>query len=167
MSGPELVLALCVGAMLAGAAGTAFVRDVVRLVLCLGLFLLGVALVFLAAGSPLLAVSQVFVYVGGVLVLVLFALMVARREDSERPKLTSRHDIGAAATAVGVFVLLTLAPSASQPLGSWDVVAPASVADSLLGSGLPAFELAGAVLLAALLGVLVIVKAGSDQEEER
>lgn len=167
MTGSEALLLVCVAAMVAGAVGTAFVRDVVRMVLSLGLFLVGVALVFLALASPLLAVSQVFVYVGGVLVLVLFALMVARREGGERPRLATRHDVGAAATAVGVFVLLTIAPPASVPVGSWESVEPDAVAESLLGSGLAAFELAGAVLLAALLGVLVIVKAARGEARER
>ena len=163
MSVNEMALAAACAAMVAGAAGSAFTRDVTRLVISLGVFLLGVAAAFLVMGSPLAAVSQVFVYVGGVLVLVLFALMVVRRSDGEKPTVSTRHDIGAAVIALGVFVLLVavMAPVATDPLPV--VVDPGAVGAALLGQGLVAFELAGVLLLAALLAVLVIVKAGDDR----
>ncbi len=116
MSGSEMALAGCVLLMLAGAAGTAFAKDLTRLVLSLGVFLVAVALIFVVLGSPLLAVSQVFVYVGGVLVLLLFALMIVRRTGEGRPRVESRHDIAAAATAVGVFLVLLLALSGCSAL---------------------------------------------------
>ena len=163
MSGYQLALAAAAAIMVAGAAGTAFSRDVTRLVLSLGAFLLGVAFAFLVLGDPLLAIAQVFVYVGGVLVLVLFALMVVRRGDGERPRVESRKDVGAAVIAAGVFVLLagTVAPALSDPAST--TVHPDEVGEILLGSGLVAFELAGVLLLAALLAVLVVVKGGGER----
>ncbi|MBF4510008.1 MAG: NADH-quinone oxidoreductase subunit J [Aeromicrobium sp.] len=163
MSANDLALGAAMAAMVAGAAGTVFVADVPRLVISLGVFLLGVAAAFLVMGSPLLAVSQVFVYVGGVLVLVLFALMLSRRGGGERPRVESRHDIGAAVIALGVFLLLTVVlwPSAIDPEPV--VVAPEAIGAALLGESLVAFELVGVLLLAALLAVLVIVKGGADR----
>ena len=163
MSANDLALGAAMAAMVAGAAGTVFVADVPRLVISLGVFLLGVAAAFLVMGSPLLAVSQVFVYVGGVLVLVLFALMLSRRGGGERPRVESRHDVGAAVIALGVFLLLTVVlwPSAIDPEPA--VVAPEAIGAALLGESLVAFELVGVLLLAALLAVLVIVKGGADR----
>lgn len=163
MSGSDMALAGCVVLMLAGAAGTAFTKDLTRLVLSLGLFLVAVALTFVVLGSPLLAVSQVFVYVGGVLVLLLFALMIVRRTGEGRPRVESRHDIAAAATAVGVFLVLLLAQGPIGDGGSAaGQVSPTAVGDALLGPDLVAFELVGLLLLAALLAVLVIVKGAKD-----
>lgn len=155
---PEAALAICVGIMLVSAVGTALTRDVVRLVLWLGLFLVSVALAFLALGHPLLSAAQVFVYVGGVLVLVLVALMTVRRGAGDRPVLSTKHDVAAAAIAVSVFVILALVGPSPEPTHAEALSAPARTAQSLLGSGLVAFELAGVVLLAALLAVLVVVK---------
>ncbi|MDO8879911.1 MAG: NADH-quinone oxidoreductase subunit J [Coriobacteriia bacterium] len=162
MSANDLALAAAVTVMVAGAAGTVLTSDVPRLVISLGTFLLGVAAAFLVMGSPLLAVSQVFVYVGGVLVLVLFALMMVRRSGNEKPKVATRHDIGGAVIALGVFVLIAsvMAPVAADPTPV--VTAPNDIGAALLGPSLVAFELVGVLLLAALLAVLVIVKGGED-----
>ncbi|MBN2248341.1 MAG: NADH-quinone oxidoreductase subunit J [Coriobacteriia bacterium] len=163
MSLTDIGLGVAIFAMVGGALGATLTRDVMRLVISLGVFLLGVAGAFLVLGSPLLAVSQVFLYVGGVLVLVLFALMVVRRASGGRPEMEGRHDIGAAVISLGVFALLVvvLSPVVKDPAPV--SVAPDAVAEVLLGSGVVSFELAGALLLAALLAVLVIVKGGAER----
>ncbi len=164
MSAHDLAVASAAALVLAGAAGTALARSATRLVLSLGAFLLGVALCFLALGSPLLAAAQVFVYIGGVLVLVLFALMVVGRGDGESPRVESRHDPGAALVALGLFVVLAIVtPKRPSGIAPPEMVSPLAVADVLLGSGIVAFELAGVLLLAALLAVLVIVKSGGER----
>lgn len=164
MNAHEVVLTAVMAGMVAGAIGTTFARDVTRLVLSLGLFLVAVAVAFLALGSPLLAAAQVFVYVGGVLVLVLFALMVVRRSGGAPPRVESRHEASSALVAGGVFVALALAigPVAADAAPT-QTISPGQIADILLGSGLVAFELAGVLLLAVLLAVLVIVKSGGER----
>ncbi len=163
MSGSDIVLAATVVAMVACAAGVVFAREAVRLFLSLGGFLLAVAAAFLVLGNPLVAVAQVFLYVGGVLVLLLFALMVIRRGKDERLSVRSRKDPSAAFISFGVFLLLAF--GAAPVLGGSQVriVDPAEVGEYLLGPGQVAFELAGVLLLAALLAILVIVKAGEDR----
>lgn len=144
-----------------GALTVALTRDVMRLVLGLGAFLLGVAGLYLYFGLAYLAVAQVFVYVGGVLVLMLFAVMVVHRREQERPTVTVKHDIGSAAVAVGVSVMI-----AFSLRGTTDSLVPApghtstGLAAELLGPRVLAFELAGAVLLVALIAVMVIRGSG-------
>lgn len=164
MSASDITLAVAVAAMIAGAAGTALTRDVTRLVVWLGTFLLSVAAVFLVVASSLLAIAQVFVYVGGVLVLVLFALMVVRRDTDERVGLDSVHDIGAAAVAIAVFAgLVALLLPLAGTTGSRARALPDDIGAFLLGDGAVAFEIAGVLLLVALLAVLVVVKGGEDR----
>jgi NADH-quinone oxidoreductase subunit J len=163
VSGHEIALAASLGVMVAGAAVVALASDVIRMVIGLGAFLVGVALAFLSLGGPLLAAAEVFAYVGGVLVLVLFALMLTHRSADERPRVTSRRDVGAVITAVLVFGVMAwvIGPiSNTAPVAPVD---PALVAEELLGAGLPAFELAGLLLLLALLAVIAIVKGGEDR----
>ena len=160
MSGTDIAVAFAVAVMVCGALEVALSRDVIRMTVAFGAFLVGVALAFLALGSPLLAVAQVFLYVGGILVLVLFALMVVGRASDERPVVEARHDLASAGVALAVFGTLTylIAPAAREVSG-----VPAHAEDTavwLLGPGVVAFELAGVVLLAALLAVLVAVQGG-------
>lgn len=145
----------------AGAAVVVFTRDVMRLVLGLGAFLLAVAGFYVYFGLGFLGAAQLFVYVGGVLVLVLFALMVITRDEAGRLDLGRRFDISALTIAVGLFVLLVaslrdLVP-ASVPAASTSV---AALGATLLGPQLAAFELLGVLLLAALVAVVAIAGGG-------
>lgn len=149
---------------LTGAVTVVFTRDVARMVLGLGAFLLAVAGWFLYFSQTFLAIAEVFVYVGGVLVLVLFAIMLVQRSEDGSPGLESRHGIDSATAAVGVFVLaFTLLKSIAPSLtGTPQGVSSTALAKMLLGEYLPQFEMAGVLLLAALVAAIVI--AGGDDE---
>lgn len=61
--------------------GVVLVRDVWHSALLLGAALLSVAVHFVMLSAEFLAAMQVLVYVGGVLVLITFAVMLVRRDD--------------------------------------------------------------------------------------
>lgn len=160
MSLDTVAFALAAALMVGGALGVALTKDVMRLVIGLGAFLLGVAGMFLYYGHAFLATAQVFVYVGGVLVLMIFAIMVVHRANG-RPVLEARHDIGAAAIAAGVSGMLFM--TLRESVGGWlpqSGTPGAPIAVELLGRSIVVFELAGGLLLIALVAVLVIVGAG-------
>jgi NADH-quinone oxidoreductase subunit J len=146
-----------------GAIVVVVTRDVMRLALGLGAFLLAVAGFFALFGFGFLALAEVFVYVGGVLVLVLFAIMLVHRTPDGSPRLESRHDPLAAVASIGVGLLLALLlrPSAVG-LVSAKGAGVDTLGKVLLGSMLPQFELAGLLLLAALVAVVAI--AGGERE---
>lgn len=167
MSADAVALGAVSALMLGGAVGVVLVRDVMRLVVALGVFLLGVAGLYLYEGLALLATAQVFLYVGGVLVLLVFAIMVVHRTSGGRAEISTRHDVGSLAIAVGVSLMIGLGLSdAGLPLvpeaGSAAAAAGPDAAGVLLGGRIVVFELAGALLLVALVAVLVIV-GGRDE----
>ena len=61
--------------------GVVLVRDVWHSALMLGVALLSVAIHYVLLRAAFLAAMQVLVYVGGVLILITFAVMLVRRED--------------------------------------------------------------------------------------
>jgi NADH-quinone oxidoreductase subunit J len=65
---------------LGASLGVVLVRDVWHSALLLGAALLSVAIHYVLLRAEFLAVMQVLVYVGGVLVLITFAVMLLRRE---------------------------------------------------------------------------------------
>lgn len=157
----QAVLAL---AALVGAFVVVFGKDVTRVAAALGLFLLSVAGWFAYLSASFLAVAQVFVYVGGVLILFLFAIMLIHRENTEKPGLTSRHDLGSMSVAIAVFGL-TFIPL----IGIGSAVGPVrdtgtlpDLAAMLTGPMLPQFEAVGVLLLAALVAVVVVM--GGERE---
>lgn len=70
---------------LISAIGLLITRNVLYSAYLLLLTLLGVAALFVFAGADFLAVSQLVVYVGGVLVLVLFGVMLTNKPASATP----------------------------------------------------------------------------------
>jgi len=78
---------------LIGALAVVIARDVMRMALGLGAFFLGVAGFFAYYGFGFLALAELFVYVGGVLVLVLFAIMLVHRSPEGGPVLESRWSV--------------------------------------------------------------------------
>jgi NADH:ubiquinone oxidoreductase subunit 6 (subunit J) len=149
---------------LAGAVGVVMVRETMRLVVALGSFLLGVAGFYLYYSMPMLAASQIFLYVGGVLVLFLFAIMALRRSDSG-PELPRRADLIALSTCVALFAIMV---TALREVGGSVSLTPLAAAstegagDVLLGSMLPQFEIVGVVLLVALVAALAITSGGEE-----
>jgi NADH:ubiquinone oxidoreductase subunit 6 (subunit J) len=146
---------------LAGAATVVFSADALRLVVGLGAFLLAVAGFYLFYGMGFLAAAQVFVYVGGVLVLVLFALMLLSRDVAGRLLAPVRFDLSAAAVATALFILLSATLRDAVPLTADK--APIDLAGTLLGPMLPAFEILGVLLLTGLVAALAIVGGGGER----
>ncbi len=150
-----------------GASTVILTRDVTRLGLGLGGFLLAVAGYFALFGFGFLALAQIFVYVDGVLVLLLFAIMLVHRSEPGKPSLSVNHDPLAAIACVGVAALavmalrpvtdaMAVAGGVSGGTGSLE-----ALGSLLLGDMLPQFELAGGLLLIALLAV-VAISGGDD-----
>lgn len=144
---------------LAGALAVVLVRDVLRMALGLGAFLLAVAGFFAYYGFGFLALAELFVYVGGVLVLVLFAIMLVHRGPGGSPIVESRHDI---LLLVGCAGLSALAVRLLQPMArgfnvSAAATTPKELSALLLGPMLPHFEALGVLLLSALVAVVVVM----------
>ncbi|HEY5548704.1 MAG TPA: NADH-quinone oxidoreductase subunit J [Coriobacteriia bacterium] len=148
---------------LAGAVAVITVREMTRLILALGVFLLGIAGLYAYFGFGLLAVAEIFVYVGGVLVLFLLAITVMGR-DAEGRAIARRFDPAAATVSAGLAFVLVMAlrpsPPASLPVSGVSVERTAA---ALLGPWLPHFEIVGVLLLVALAAALAIVGGGEDR----
>lgn len=72
-----LVLNLFILLTISGAIYAAFVRHTLYCIIALGVTLFGVAGVFLSLGSPFVAAMQVLIYIGGISVAMVFALMLS------------------------------------------------------------------------------------------
>jgi len=69
---------------LSSSLGVVLARDVWHSALLLGLALSSVAIHYVMLTAEFVAVIQVLVYIGGVLILVTFGVMLTRRDDAER-----------------------------------------------------------------------------------
>ena len=150
-----LVAAITVGS----AAIVAFSRNIIYSAFSLLGTFAGVAGIYVFLGADFVAGVQVLIYVGGILVLILFAVMLTHRITDIQ--ITNRA-VGRlpALVLTGIFILLLVQTiqetswvKAAQP-----AYAPTTggIGDLFLGTYLLPFELASLVLLAALIGAVVL-----------
>jgi len=142
-----------------GAVAVIAAREMMRMLLGLGVFLLGIAGLYAYLGLDLLAVAELFIYVGGVLVLFLFAITSIGR-DAEGRAVARRFDLGAAVVSIGVAFALAFALRIAPPAASTGSASVEQTASTLLGPLLPHFEVVGVVLLVALAAALAIIEGG-------
>ncbi|KRE58683.1 NADH-quinone oxidoreductase subunit J [Phycicoccus sp. Soil748] len=135
------------------------------LVVCLG----SVAGCYLVLGAELVALVQVLVYVGAVVVLVLFALMLTRAPIGPRAEIsTSRlHRALAAVLGAGVTVLLAsvLLPLA-HPVDRHETDTTV-LSRELFGTWVWPFEVLSLLLLAALVAALAVSRVGARSGDVR
>jgi NADH-quinone oxidoreductase subunit J len=157
----SLDLAFTASGVLAAAAAVLAVatRHVVHAALWLVVALLGVAGCLLVLGAELVALVLVLVYVGAVVVLVLFALMLTRapigpdRTYAVGPaRRAAAAACGAATTALLLAVLL---PAAGEAVPR-RAVSSTQVAGQLFGTWVWPFEALSVLLLAALVAALAV-----------
>jgi NADH:ubiquinone oxidoreductase subunit 6 (subunit J) len=161
----------CCLAAIAGALGAAVVRNLFHAALLLGLSLAGVAGLYLFLEASYLACVQVIVYIGGILVLTLFATLFSSdiMGKLQRTPVWLRVGglVGAALAAVVAGRLAQLAVNHAAGLGrtrSQPGTVPDAIdgtdaiGDLLVGGWLVPFLLASVLLTAALVGAVAIVK---------
>jgi NADH-quinone oxidoreductase subunit J len=132
-------------------------RNAVHALLYLILSLLSVALVFYSLGAALIALLEVIIYAGAIMVLFLFAIMLlnlgATSQQEEAHLMEPRTWRGPALLAAILGVLLGYAALNPGPMaGTPAAVEPRAVGAALFGPYLLAVELASILLMAALVG---------------
>jgi NADH-quinone oxidoreductase subunit J len=145
----------------AAAVAVILLRNVFHTALALVLCLLTVAGIYITLSADFLAVVQILVYVGGISILIILAIMLTR--EVQRGSLSNRFRIPAfiiAAVFLGVilFALLNTPWQVSTALPVEPTTA--ALAGKLLGEGgfVLAVEISAALLLAAVLGAIVLVR---------
>lgn len=141
------------------AAGVAFSSSIVYSAFALMGAFFGVAALYVFLAADFVAAAQVLIYIGGILVLILFAVMLTHRigevEVSNRSvgRLPALIVVGGVATVMGYAVRRTAWPVAgSLP----DAPSTYAIGNGLLGPYVLPFELASFVLLAVLVGAIVV-----------
>jgi len=152
----------------ASALGVLLFRNVLYAAFALLLTFLGVAGLYVLAGADLLAVVQIVIYVGGVLVLLIFGIMLTGRGAGTGPVSGTHNRLVALLAAGGAFTLFVLLIfRLNAPALGWvreaevagRTVTRSTLADigmNLMTTSVLPFEVAGLLLLVALIGAAYI-----------
>ena len=146
-----------------------FSRNIVHAGFSLMFTLFGVAGLFAMLGADFLAVTQTMVYIGGVLVLVLFVVMMTRIPGQDIPKRSFDRKIPAGVFSVLIFALVFKVINGTE----WNVLpvdAPEAtismIGQKLLTDFIFPFEYASIVLLLAMIGAAILIRERKIDDEE-
>ncbi|WP_018543873.1 NADH-quinone oxidoreductase subunit J [Streptomyces sp. LaPpAH-108] len=172
-TGVEIAFLLVGLATLGAALITVTTRQLVHAALWLVVALGGLAVEYLLLTAEFIAWVQVLIYVGSVVVLLLFGLMLTRAPIGRSPDADSGNRWAALAVAVGAAgALVWVVVDAFR--ATWiDLEGPAAgttrvTGESIFRSWVLPFEALSVLLLAALVGAIVLsrkakAEAGQDQ----
>lgn len=154
---------------LGGAVGTVALRSPVHNAVSLIVSLLGVAGLYLLQQAEFLFAAQIIVYVGGVMVLFLFVIMLMNLESVVRERqFTGQWRLALACVAGigGVLVFLLRRGAAVMPQARGTGVTAMGntqqLGEALFRDYLVPFEAASVLLLAAVVGAVLMAKRRSE-----
>lgn len=148
-------------------------KNVVHAALFLVATLAGTAGLFLMLSAEFVAWVLVLIYIGAVIVLFLFGIMITRAPTGFDEGLDSEHKVWPALLSLAVFVAMAWvsieAFGTSQVTTTGTATASEILGESLLGRFVIPFEAVSFVLLAALIGGITIARRDLTpvEEEER
>jgi len=157
-----VIVALTVGGALVAVLATRIIRGVCGLALCA----LGLAGLYYFLHSPFLALMEILIYVGAVCVTIIFGVMLTE-PDEPAPAGSRGREVLWGGIALLIAAVIFGGVARLSLTARWPA-APAAPADgsieaigvSLLTTYSLPFELISLVLLVAILGALVIARAG-------
>ena len=154
---------LIAAVMVVAALRVVTTNNMVHAALYLVVVLAGVAAQFLLLGAEFVGITQVLVYIGAVIVLFLFGIMLTRAKVGAEEGLTHDNVAPAILTAVLLVLVMGYAVVDFAEDKEIDVLnnTPTTVevvSDSIFSTYIVAFEAISVLLLAALIGAIVVAR---------
>ncbi len=167
----EQIFELAVGAAaVASAIYMVVSRNMVMSVLSMILNFICLAILYLTLNAQFMAVLQILVYAGGIMVLFLFVIMLLNVRDTTHLANKSKFNV-LLAIAIGVgfltemIILIVSSASgkvSSVPMHAMQLGTVESIGQALYTSYLLPFEAVSFLLLAAIIGALILAKKKLD-----
>lgn len=167
----NVVFAVTAVVMIAAALRMVTTKNIVHAALWLVVVLSGVGLNYLLLQAEFVAITQFLVYLGAIVVLFLFGIMLTRAplgvsedldNEGHRPIATV---VGLALLGVITYALVETFGRSELTFAAYDNVVEANtngrtqaLSDSIFGEYLVPFEMVSVLLLAALIGAIVLAR---------
>jgi len=157
----HIAFGLIAAVMIVGALRVVTTNNMVHAALWLVVVLSGAAAQYILLSAEFVAVTQVLVYVGAVMVLFLFGTMLTRARIGDERDLNNKHRIIPGIVALmlaGVlgYVLIDAYHASKLPAGS--PVSTSAISDSIFSTYLLPFWALSIVLTAAVVGAIVLAR---------
>lgn len=157
----QIIFYIIAAVTLISAAIVVFARRIIYSAFALLATFLGVACIYIYLAADFLAATQVLVYVGGILVLLIFGVMLTQKINDVKFRVERVQFLPGLIVAIAVFVTLFMVITKTfWPLAEKKVLEPttAKVGILLMTDFLLPFEIASVLLLVALIGAAMFAR---------
>ncbi len=161
MIAENVAFGIIAAAMALGAIGVVRTKNVVHAALYLVVVLAGGAAQFILLGQEFVAWVQVLVYIGAVIVLFLFGIMLTKAPMHPKDSLDNDLRWPAAVTAVflvGILVGLLVHTFHADKVNVTEPVRTGQITNAIFTTYIIPFEVVGVLLLGALIGAVVLAR---------
>ena len=146
--------------MLVAGLAVVTMKDIIRCGLAMIVCFLALAGIYVVLGAPMVAATQVLVYIGAISVLILFAIMLTQDKVAPTRLVFQTQAVPAAIAALVLAVVIGLTVTATD----WGAVASRlhsatkEVANALFNSYVLPLEIVSVLLLAAVIGGIFLAR---------
>jgi NADH-quinone oxidoreductase subunit J len=149
--------------MVVSAVKVVTVKNMVHAALWLVAVLAGIAAQFILLAAEFTAITQVLVYIGAIVVLFLFGIMLTRSPMGDSDQLDNNKTAKMIGGVIGVALFAVMGFTLwksfeDEQFGQLQVQTTAQVSDSIFSTYLVPFEAISVLLLAALIGAIVLAR---------
>jgi NADH-quinone oxidoreductase subunit J len=142
---------------LAGALAAACLRKLIHAALCLIVAFIGIAAFFFLLGAEFVGLVQIFVYVGAVAVLIVFTILLTRRQDEDTAGFNWSGALVALAVFAGLAWTIFKTPATAVAARAIEPLTVKRIGEALMTGYVWPLQCVGLLLTAALIGALVLV----------
>lgn len=163
----DLLFLALAGGLIGAALFVVLGRDIIRSGLWLILAFAFLAGIYVLLGAPLVAATEVLVYIGAIAVLILFAIMITQSKGGPAALIFHRQAWAGALAAVvlgGLLIVVIGATSWPQSGGDPRATNTLELAQRLFHDWVLPFEIVSVLLLAAVVGGVFLAKKDPPQE---
>ena len=162
----QIIFYVFAGLVVASAALVVLGSNLVHSAFALLATFFGVAVFYVLLGADFLAGAQVLIYVGGILILLLFGVMLTHRiygADLRTETIQFWPGLAVSAAILATLVgIIYSTPWRHMGLATFEGPTTASIGELFMDEYILPFEAASVLLLMALIGAAMIVRRRSD-----
>lgn len=166
MTGSLMLFYIAATLVILGGIGVVITKNIVYAAFSLLVSMIGIAGVFLLAFAEFLALVQILIYGGAVVIVILFALMLTRIEDFRDLSDSRNRPLALLVSLILFAVLVVSLIQTPTSTGDRSHISMVELGESLFTDWAIPFEVASLVLLVALIGAIVIVRRDTTDEEQ-
>jgi NADH-quinone oxidoreductase subunit J len=143
--------------MLAAALAAATLRKLMHAALCFAVALVGLAAFFFLLGAEFVGLVQIFVYIGAVAVLIVFTILLTRRDVEKDRGFNWTGVVVAIAVFAGLVWAILKTQSVAVVAQQIEALTVKRIGEVLMTNYVWPLQSVGLLLTAALIGALILV----------